>query len=59
LPILGPTDTAGVFVATGHFRNGILLAPVTAKIMADLVAGHPSPMNIEAFSPARFRSTGK
>ncbi|MCU1220627.1 MAG: Glycine oxidase ThiO [Candidatus Angelobacter sp.] len=59
LPILGPTDTAGVFVATGHFRNGILLAPVTAKIMANLVAGHPSPMNIEAFSPARFRSTGK
>jgi glycine oxidase len=59
LPILGPTDIAGVFVATGHFRNGILLAPVTAKIMADLVAGHPSPMNIEAFSPARFRSTGK
>jgi glycine oxidase len=59
LPILGPTDTAGVFVATGHFRNGILLAPVTAKIMADLVAGHPSLMNIGAFSPARFRSTGK
>jgi glycine oxidase len=59
LPILGPTDTAGVFVATGHFRNGILLAPVTAKIMADLVAGHPSSLNTQAFSPARFRSTGK
>jgi glycine oxidase len=59
LPILGPTDTAGVFVATGHFRNGILLAPVTAKIMADLVAGHPPSLNTQAFSPARFRSTGK
>jgi len=55
LPILGPTDVAGVFAATGHFRNGILLAPVTAHILANLVAGRPSPIDIRAFSPDRFR----
>lgn len=56
LPLIGPTGTPGVFVASGHFRNGILLAPITAEIMADLVEGRPSPLNIDAFAPARFRS---
>ncbi|MGZ4855782.1 MAG: glycine oxidase ThiO [Candidatus Angelobacter sp.] len=59
LPIIGPTDAAGVYVATGHFRNGILLAPITAQIMADLVNGRPSPLDIGAFAPGRFRSTRK
>lgn len=59
LPIIGPTGTPRIFVATGHFRNGILLAPVTAQIMADLVHGRPSPLDIRAFSPDRFRSTRK
>jgi glycine oxidase len=59
LPIIGPTDTPRIFVATGHFRNGILLAPVTAQIMADLVHGRPSPQDIRAFSPNRFRNTRK
>lgn len=58
LPILGPTGKQ-VFVATGHFRNGILLAPVTAKIMADLLHGRPSPLDIQAFSPGRFPATLK
>jgi glycine oxidase len=57
LPILGPTKAAGVFVAAGHFRNGILLAPITARIMTDLVVGRSSPMDISDFSPDRFRST--
>jgi glycine oxidase len=57
LPILGRTAIPRVFVATGHFRNGVLLAPVTAQIMADLVGGRPSPMDISAFSPDRFRNT--
>jgi glycine oxidase len=56
LPILGPTETPGVFIASGHFRNGILLAPITAKIMADLVEGRPSPLDISAFAPSRFRA---
>ena len=59
LPIIGPTETPGVFVASGHFRNGILLAPITAKIMAHLVEGRPSPLDIHAFAPSRFRSALK
>jgi len=59
LPILGATEMPGVFIASGHFRNGILLAPVTAKIMADLVEGRPSPLDIGAFEPSRFRSSLK
>jgi glycine oxidase len=54
LPLLGETDTPGVFIATGHFRNGILLAPLTARIMADLVTGKTAPLDISAFSPERF-----
>jgi glycine oxidase len=56
LPILGPTATPGVFIASGHFRNGILLAPVTAQIMADVVIGKRPGLNISAFSPSRFAS---
>jgi glycine oxidase len=59
LPILGPTKAAGVFVATGHFRNGILLAPITAQILADLINGRSSPLDVQAFAPSRFRSTPK
>jgi len=59
LPILGPTDIAGVYLATGHFRNGILLAPITAQIMADLVGRRSLPLDISAFSPGRFRATPK
>jgi len=59
LPIIGPTKIARLFVATGHFRNGILLAPITAQIMADLVQGRPLSQDIRAFSPDRFRNTQK
>lgn len=59
LPVIGPTATPRVFVATGHFRNGILLAPITAKIMADLLQGGTSSLDIRAFSPDRFRNTRK
>jgi len=54
LPIIGPTETHGVFIASGHFRNGILLAPITAQIVADLLEDRRSQLNISAFSPARF-----
>jgi glycine oxidase len=56
LPILGATATPGYFVATGHFRNGILLAPVTAHVMAQVVTGVISEYDISAFSPGRFES---
>ena len=54
LPIVGSTDAPHLFVATGHFRNGILLAPATAQIMADLIQDRPASLDISAFSPARF-----
>lgn len=54
LPLIGPTDQPGVFIASGHFRNGILLAPATAKIAADLIIGKAPAMDISAFSPQRF-----
>ncbi len=59
LPIIGQTNTPRLFVATGHFRNGILLAPITAQIMANLVQGRASSRDIQAFSPGRFRNTQK
>lgn len=59
LPIIGPTNTPRIFAATGHFRNGILLAPVTAQVMADLVQGRLSSQDIRAFSPYRFPNTQK
>lgn len=54
LPILGETPTPGYYVSTGHFRDGILLAPITARIMAQIVEGETPDHNLDAFSPARF-----
>lgn len=54
LPVMGKTTLPGYFVATGHFRNGILLAPVTAMIMADVVRGLESPFDLTPFSLKRF-----
>jgi glycine oxidase len=54
LPILGATSTPGYFVATGHFRDGILLAPITAQVMADVITGKDPAYDLRAFSAARF-----
>jgi glycine oxidase len=54
LPILGPTDLEGLLVATGHFRNGILLAPVTAKLVREWIVEGRASFDAEAFSPLRF-----
>jgi glycine oxidase len=54
LPILGATATPGYYVATGHFRDGILLAPVTAQIMAEVITGASCTYDLNPFSPARF-----
>lgn len=56
LPILGATATPGYFVAAGHFRDGILLAPVTALLMAQVVTGEKPEYDISAFSAARFQN---
>jgi glycine oxidase len=56
LPILGATPTPGYFVASGHFRDGILLAPITAKVMAKMIAGQKLECDLRAFSADRFQS---
>ena len=55
LPVLGPCDEiGGLFYATGHYRNGILLAPVTGDLIAEaVVTGVSSPL-LGPFSPSRF-----
>jgi glycine oxidase len=52
LPQLGSAPLPNVFVATGHFRNGILLTPITAQLMADCVLNGKEPPR--TFSPQRF-----
>jgi glycine/D-amino acid oxidase-like deaminating enzyme len=55
LPVLGASSVENLFFATGHFRNGILLAPATAEILAELVqAGRPR-FPVEAFQIDRWR----
>jgi glycine oxidase len=55
LPILGAMPTPGYFVATGHFRDGILLAPVTARVMGQLVTGQTPDLDLSAFAATRFQ----
>ncbi len=54
LPILGPVEIEGLVFATGHYRNGILLAPVTAKLIGEWIAERRKSLDWEAFSPMRF-----
>jgi len=54
LPILGPTATPGYYAATGHFRDGILLAPITALVMAEVIIESSCKYDITPFSPGRF-----
>ncbi|MGC1871103.1 MAG: FAD-dependent oxidoreductase [Acidobacteriaceae bacterium] len=56
LPILGPAQRANCWHTTGHYRDGILLAPATARVMAQAMLGETSDVPLEAFSPARFKS---
>jgi glycine oxidase len=55
LPVLGMTPVRGLVLATGHFRNGILLAPVTAQAISELVASGASSVDLAPFSVTRFR----
>jgi glycine oxidase len=54
LPILGACSRPGQFIATGHYRNGILQAPGTALVMADVLEGKAPCIDISALSPLRF-----
>ena len=53
-PIIGPAAVPGVIWATGHWRHGILLAPITGEAVAAVLAGEEPPAQTLAFSPARF-----
>lgn len=53
-PLLGPVPgTRGLWMAGGHFRRGVLLAPATGRWMAEAINGRP-PSGFEKFSPGRF-----
>jgi glycine oxidase len=54
LPILGPSDMQGLLLATGHYRNGILLAPVTAKLICEWIIAGKTSFDAGIFSPMRF-----
>ncbi|MCB0219229.1 MAG: FAD-dependent oxidoreductase, partial [Chrysiogenetes bacterium] len=54
LPLLGEGAIEGLHFASGHFRNGILLTPVTAELVADEITGKKPEIDLAPFSPKRF-----
>ena len=59
VPIVGPDpELAGLYYATGHFRSGILAAPLTAQMMADLLLDGVTAPALERFGVARLRLAG-
>jgi glycine oxidase len=56
MPILGPADVDGLLMATGHFRSGILLTPITARLMREWITEQRVSVDWERFSPLRFQS---
>jgi len=60
LPVIGADDQVdGLFYATGHYRNGILLAPLTGELIADVIVNGATPALLTPFLPGRFRSLSK
>ncbi|MCX5407798.1 glycine oxidase ThiO [Streptomyces sp. NBC_00335] len=56
-PLLGPTELPGLHLATGHYRNGVLLTPLTGDVMADLLTTGELPEIARPFTPRRFALT--
>ena len=55
LPVLGPcAEIEGLYYATGHYRNGILLAPITGELIADAIVDRAASPLVAPFSPDRF-----
>jgi glycine oxidase len=54
VPLIGPGALDGLILGTGHFRNGILLAPITAEAIAAILAGEGAPPEVEAAQPGRL-----
>jgi glycine oxidase len=59
LPIIGPTDLEGLLIATGHFRGGILLAPITAQLIREWITLQRGTLDWSRFSPMRFVETAR
>ena len=55
-PILGRSSLGGLVLATGHYRNGVLLTPITADVVAELVLHDRVPDVAAAFGPERFET---
>jgi glycine oxidase len=59
LPILGPADIEGLLLATGHFRSGILLTPITARLIREWVTEQRVSVDWDRFTPLRFMEARK
>jgi glycine oxidase len=59
LPIIGPTNLEGLLIATGHFRSGILLAPITARLIREWITLQNVSVDWARFSPMRFVETAR
>jgi glycine oxidase len=59
LPIVGATDLDGLLVATGHFRSGVLLTPITARLMREWITEQRVSVDWERLSPMRFAAARK
>jgi glycine oxidase len=57
-PVIGPGEIEGLIWATGHWRNGVLLAPLTGDAVAGLLAGEPLPEELAPVAPGRFVGAG-
>jgi glycine oxidase len=56
--VIGRGSLDGLVVATGHYRNGILLAPITADAVAAILAGDHRPAVVAPMAPERFEGVG-
>jgi glycine oxidase len=59
LPMLGAAEKHHCWHATGHYRDGILLAPVTARVMAQAIAGEAPDVGLDAYAPGRFATVSR
>jgi glycine oxidase len=55
-PVLGASSVPGLYYATGHTRNGILLCPITADAVSAAILGRPPPVDLSPFSVDRLRA---
>jgi glycine oxidase len=59
LPIVGPTDLEGLLMATGHFRSGVMLTPITARLIREWITEQRVSVDWERLSPMRFAAARK